>query len=224
MKLTEYNRVKPGTAKRLLGSTIYGCLIVMLFCIIFLSGCGGQNQKAAVQVVSAETETNEIARTMKVAEDVLGEMHFEIAKADLESGYIRTRPLAGAQFFEFWRKDNVGLRNTFLSNMHSIRRIVELNISKQDGKLNINCKVHVQRLSMPQMEITSSAQAYQLFTLSTPSLQTLYLNPVQEKSMTWINLQNDDKLEAEILKRISTVITKDKKEMIVHTESKGGVQ
>ena len=77
---------------------------------------------------------------------------------------------------------------------------------------------------MPQMEITSSARAYHLFTLSTPSLQTLYLNPVQEKSMTWINLQNDDKLEAEILKRISTVITKDKKEMIVHTESKGVVQ
>lgn len=138
-------------------------------------------------------------------------MHFEIEKADYNEGYIRTRPLAGAQFFEFWRTENIGAENQLLSNMHSIRRIVELNISNPNGNLSTDCKVQIQRLSIPQREITSSARAYQMFTRSSISMQRLEMNPEQEKGMTWIDLDRDAKLEAEILKRINTIVDKNYK-------------
>lgn len=186
----------------------------MTLCLILLAGCG-RNQEATGNAIA--TETSEISRTMQAAENVLIKMHFDIEKVDYDKGYIRTRPLAGAQFFEFWRSDNVGLDNQLLSNMHSIRRIVELNISNPDGNLNTDCKVHVQRLSMPQREITSSARAYQMFTRSSISLQRLELNPEQEKGMTWLDLDRDAKLEAEILKRISS--TMDKKYRVTQGET-----
>ncbi|MBN2588870.1 MAG: hypothetical protein JXA96_03330 [Sedimentisphaerales bacterium] len=188
------------------------CAFVPL-CLICLSGCG-QQQTTTNNAIAAET--NEISRTMQAAEKVLIKMHFDIAKADYGKGYIRTRPLAGAQFFEFWRSDNVGMDNQLLSNMHSIRRIVELNISNSDGTMNTDCKVHVQRLSIPQRKISSSSQAFQTFTRSSLSFQRLELYPEQEKDMAWLELDRDTELETEILKRLSS--TMDKKYSKIQSE------
>lgn len=193
--------------------SLYLCFFAAL-CLFYVSGCG-QNQKVSGNAIT--TEGNEVSRTMQAAENVLIKMYFDIEKADYDKGYIRTRPLAGAQSFEFWRSDNVGLDNQLLSNMHSIRRIVELNISNPDGKLNTDCKVLVQRLSMPQREITSRARAYQMFTRSSISFQRLELNPEQEKGMAWLDLDRDTKLEAEILKRISS--TMEKKYRVTQSET-----
>ncbi len=183
-------------------------------CLICISGCGRQQTSTSNAIT---TETSEVSQTMQAVEDVLIKMHFDIAKADYEKGYIRTRPLAGAQFFEFWRNDNVGIDNQLLSNMHSIRRIVEFNISNSDGILNTDCKVHVQRLSIPQREMWSSSQTFQTFTRSSLSFQRLELHPEQEKEMEWLELDRDSKLEAEILKRLSS--TMDKKYSKIQSES-----
>ncbi len=181
------------------------CFFVAL-CLICIAGCG-QNQKATGNAVIT-TETNKVSWTMQAAEEVLIKMHFDIAKADYEKGYIRTRPLAGAQFFEFWRSDNVGMDNQLLSNMHSIRRIVEFNITNSNGILETDCKVHVQRLSIPQREMWSSSQTFQTFTRSSLSFQRLELHPEQEKEMEWLELDRDAKLEAEILKCLSSTMDK----------------
>jgi len=74
-------------------------------------------------------------------------MYFTIEKADVDNGLIRTRPLPGAQFFEFWRSDNVGTDNALAANLHTIRRTVTLDISQQDEELHIGCEVQAQRLS-----------------------------------------------------------------------------
>jgi len=149
-----------------------------------------------------------MADTMEAAEDVLARMHFDIEKADIDSGVIRTRPLPGAQFFEFWRSDNVGADNSLAANLHSIRRTVELNISQQDGELCIGCDVRVQRLSIPEHRVSSSSRAYEMFSQSRPSLQKLGLNPEQKEEMAWIDLDNDIRLAAEILKRIEARIVR----------------
>ncbi|MBN2316677.1 MAG: hypothetical protein JXM79_22305 [Sedimentisphaerales bacterium] len=142
------------------------------------------------------------AETIVLAEDVLAELHFSIDKIDVKSGFLKTRPLSGAQFFEFWRGDNVGGDNHLQANLHSIRRIVELDITDQGGKIRIGCNVKVQRLSLPEREVTSSARAYDMFSRSSPNLQKFSLNPEQEKSMAWIDLDDDIPLATEILRRI----------------------
>jgi hypothetical protein len=156
------------------------------------------------------------AELMEIAKDVLAEMYFTIEKADINNGLIRTRPLPGAQFFEFWRSDNIGVRNTLAANLHTIRRTVTINISQQNppgddrrhNELRIDCDVHVQRLSLPAQQVSSSARVYGIFSQSSPSLPRLKLNPEQAKQTEWIDLGRDSRLEAEILKRIEKQITR----------------
>ena len=165
--------------------------LLLLACaaIYLLAGCANQQQfKAVEQICLPDTPK---AKAMHIAEDVLGRMHFTIAKADADQGLLRTRPLPGPQFFEFWRSDH-----SAEANLHSIRRIVELNISQQDKKLCIDCDVKVQRLSLPEMRDTGHEVR------GTGSMQKLKLSPKQKKGMAWADLGHDPRLETEILKQI----------------------
>jgi len=189
---------------------------------LLLTGCAEEQQYGAVEPICVEN-VNKL-EAMEIAEDVLAKMHFTIEKADAEiatagidtrrwRGFIRTRPLAGAQFFEFWRSDNAGADNWLESNLHSIRRVVELNMSEQDegppqsgNRLCINCDVQKYRISMPEHQVSSSSRAYEMFSESNPALQNLRLNPEQKAGMAWIDLGKDRQLAAEILKRISSML------------------
>jgi hypothetical protein len=190
--------------KRYRGRTILFFSVGYLAFILLLSGCAEQQRYGAVEPICVEN-INKL-QVMETAEDVLAKMRFTIEKADAESGFIRTRPLAGAQFFEFWRSDNVGPENQLESNLHSIRRIAELNIRAQDDELFISCEVQVHRLSLPERQVSSSARAYGIFSQSTSSLQKLSLSPEQKAGFAWIDLGRDDLLAAEILKRIEQQI------------------
>ena len=162
-----------------------------LTCAAFylLAGCAGtQRYKAIEQICLPDTDK---AEAMHIAEDVLSKMRFTIAKADADQGLIRTIPLPGPHLFEFWRSDH-----STEANLHSIRRIVELNISQQAEKLCIGCDVKVQRLSLPELrDIGHEARG-------TRPMQKLNLSPEQKKDMAWLDLSKDPGLETEILKRI----------------------
>ena len=164
------------------------------------SGCAGTRQYETVEQIRIKNK--DILDAMEAVEDVLTEMHFTIDKADTESGYIRTRPLPGGQFFEFWRCDNIGADSFLESNLHTIRRTVELEVIRPGEDLIIDCDVNVQRLSLPERDITSSARVYQMFSRSKESLQRLKLNPYQKRNMAWIDLGTDERLTTEILRRI----------------------
>ena len=182
-------------------------LVIGLGFLVFgllLAGCAKEQQYGAVKPICVENIDK--IQAMEMVEDVLAKMHFTIEKADTKRGFIRTRPLPGAQFFEFWRSDNVGAGNWLESNLHSIRRVVELNMSEQDEGLCINCDVQKYRLSMPEHQVSSSARAYEMFSESSPALQNLRLNPEQKAGMAWIDLGKDRQLAAEILKRISSML------------------
>lgn len=160
---------------------------------LLLAGCAGtQRYEALDQVCLPDTPK---AEAMQIAKDVLGKMHFTIDKADTEQGFLRTIPLPGAHLFELWRSDH-----SAEANLHSIRRIVELNISQQAEKLCIDCDVKVQRLSLPELrDIGHEAQG-------TRPIQKLNLSPVQKKDMAWLDLGKDPGLETKILKRISSML------------------
>ena len=60
----------------------------------------------------------------------------------------------------------------------------------------------MQRLALPERQISSSTRAYEMFSRSTSSMQSLKLNPEQKADMAWVDLGNDKRLATEILKRI----------------------
>jgi hypothetical protein len=177
--------------------------------LLFLAGCAKPNRNETVEPICPAGINKQQA--MQIAEDVLGKMHFSIAKSDANLGVIKTRPLAGAQFFEFWRKDNVGAFNFDEANLHSIRRIAEININQQDTQLCIRCNVNTQRLHLPEQELRSRSRAYDMFSQSSSSRQRLILNPKQKQGMAWVDLGNDTKLATVILKRIENKIAKTQK-------------
>lgn len=178
----------------------------LILCALFVAGCAEPYKGETVkQICPAGIDKQQ---AMQIAEDVLGKLHFSIAKSDANLGIIRTRPLAGAQFFEFWRRDNVGSFSSAEANLHSIRRIAELNINQQDTNLCISCNVNTQRLHLPEQELRSRARAYNMFSQSSRTKQTLTLRTGQKKGMAWVDLGNDIKLATVILKRIENKIAK----------------
>ncbi len=89
----------------------------LITCALILTGCAQQqHQEVVEQICLQDTQSlgllTEKPQAMQTAEDVLSRMHFTIDKSDAEQGIIRTRPLPAAQFFEFWRSDNVGAFNS----------------------------------------------------------------------------------------------------------------
>lgn len=171
---------------------------------MFLTGCAGQQQYRAAKPLFMENIDK--PATMEIAEEVLAKMHFSVEKADAERGLIRTAPLTGAQFFEFWRSDNVGFDNWLEANLNSIRRVAQLNIQQQGQWISVDCKVQVYRLSLPERDFGSSAHVYQMFSISSTALQRLSLDHEQRAKMTWINLDQDEQLAAEILRQIEEQI------------------
>lgn len=202
------------------------CKYALFICSLIAAGCVQQTSPPfSIRLLDSDLyveQGQEVHKTelMEVAEDVLSEMHFTIDKADANASLIRTRPLPGAQFFEFWRSDNVGAENIIAANIHTIRRTVTINISRQGQQLQLVCEVHTQRLSLPQRQVSSSAKIYGIFSQSSPSLQRLILNPEQKKQMAWIDLGRDSRLETKILKQIETRILRRTSPKLLKTESR----
>ncbi len=168
---------------------------------ILMTGCAPDPQAKVTEPIC--TTTDDISLVMANAEAVLAGMNFSVDKADTNRGLLSTHPLTAAQSFEIWRKDNVGSFNSAEANMHTIRRIVEMNIKKNNSRLCIDCAVYVERMSLPEREITSTASAAGAFTRSSATMQQLELNRQQQSQMTWIPLGRDSELEVEILNQLN---------------------
>jgi len=179
--------------------------IFRLACAAFLllGGCVGAERFEAVEEICVGGV--ERPEAMRAAEDVLGGMRFAVEKSDVESGFIRSRPLRGGQFFEFWRRDNRGSFNSAEANLHSVRRIVEIEIKQRERQLCIGCAVNVQRLNLPEEEVSIS-RSYAMFSDSEESTQRLEVGPRQKRGMAWIELGRDARLETELLRRIEAKI------------------
>ena len=162
------------------------CTYALMAYVFTLAGCTQQQKFEPIEKVHVPDIDK--AGAFAAAEDVLADMHFTIEKADYKSGIIRTKPLSGAQFFEFWRSDNVGSFNTTEANLQSIRRTVELQINKYGSGFSFECVVQVQRLELPA--------TYQVGYHQNPGQLT------QTPGATWTDLGKDVRLATKILKRI----------------------
>jgi hypothetical protein len=178
------------------------CVAMIAAALALPLGCAGPKQ-AYRPAEPLHLEGVSRAEAMQAAEDTLSKMHFVIEKLDAEQGIIRTEPLRGAQFFEFWRRDNVGLHSTAEANLHTIRRAVELQIVEQQGRVFVDCRVQVQRLSLPENKAAGVSQAYRMHSASMSRIQRLQLTPQQRQGMAWIDMGRDDGLAARILDAIT---------------------
>lgn len=176
--------------------------VFLLLSAAMLSGCATEQLREGntQDLTMTGVTTSEAVEAAKV---VLGRMRFTIEKADAKAGVVRTLPLTGAQFFEFWRSDNVDFGNVLEANLHTLRRSVLLDFTETDGRLHARCAIRVQRLSLPENEVAGVSQAYRIHSQSTRTTQRIDLDPTLREGMSWIELGDDPKLAAEILRKIA---------------------
>jgi len=174
--------------------------VLFLFGFLIVIGVFGCSSEIAVEPgVPVCLTSASRSEAMDTCEDVLVGMHFEIEKFDLDKGYIKTRPLRGAQFFEFWRSDNVGSKNTGQSNLHSVLRTVELQIDEDQGRYCVECKSQMRRISIEKDELDNHSVNSGIFSGGRSSFQKL--RPKSE-NLEWIQMGPDTDLEQRILGRI----------------------
>ncbi len=184
-----------------MGKSATSSLIPVWTAAMLFVGCA-QSQRPAQTPQAVILSGVTVAEAMEEATTVLRRMHFGIQNAD--AGVITTVPLTAAQFFEFWRSDNVGLDSTLEANLHTLRRSVRMDFAETaDGGVRIRCTIRVQRLSLPENEVASVSQAYRIYSQSTPTMQRLELNPSQKEAVTWIEMGDDPALAAEILGKVA---------------------
>ena len=156
-----------------------------------------QAQPVCVEAVSQD-------KLMQACEKMLVRMQFQIEKYDEENGVIRTQPLRGKQFFEFWRSDNAGSFNSAESNLHSLQRTTELTFETQSSRVCVTCVVKTQRLSMPEEPIRGYSGNSSLYT----GRQRLELKERQQGEIRWADLGHDEALEQKILAKIQSMVRK----------------
>lgn len=178
---------------------------LVLFCLVWLIGCGRPQQVVSSDQVCLKF-TGE--QTMEAAKSVLQSMHFSLEKDDPQASYLRTRPLAGAQFFQFWRQDNADAYMTSQANLHSLRRTVEMEFYPQGDTVCMNCRVQVQRLSLPEQPVEGYLNFAGSFTESEQSRQTVQVDKDRLEAMEWLDAGLDRALEQKILKKVQKKLQK----------------
>lgn len=173
-----------------------------------LSGCASQQIAQSTDPLCLPNTLSD--QTMDAAMTVLEKMHFNIEKFDVDVLYIRTRPLSGAQFFEFWRRDNASAFSRTQANLHSIRRVVELEILPENTTTCMQCRVNVSRLSIPEQPIQGYLLLGGAHTKSHTRHQTLEVDSERKAMSEWIDAGPDHDLEQKILKLIQQEIQKGK--------------
>lgn len=181
---------------------INGIFLVTLASLLLMTGCAKQQTLEPIEQFC--TTNLDKPQAMQTAQLTLSSLNFTIDKVDSETGVIKTKPLPAAQFFEFWRKDNVGSFNSSEANLQNIRRIAQVNIVQQDAQICFNCTVKTQRLHLSD---SGDSQTYKVIQRNKRSIQRLKLEAAQKK---WIDLDNDPHLASEILKQIEQKIEKTK--------------
>jgi hypothetical protein len=185
-------------------------LIITVFAVVvgFLVGCAGSSK-----VVQQPVTLNDISKqtAMELSEKTLVAMQFGIEKYDAANGVIRTRPLRGKQFFEFWRRDNASAFDSAESNIQSIQRTIELTFAEDQKKVSISCGSSVQRLSLPEVPIQGYSTSPALYTSSDRREQRLMVTKKdRQEDPQWIDLGRDAALESKVLDQIQCAIEKGK--------------
>lgn len=176
---------------------------LVLVCVLF-SGCASQPPSFSEDPVCLPNTLT--VQAMEASQTVLGRMHFDIEKYDVDDRYLRTRPLSGAQFFEPWRKDNASASAAAQANLYSLRRIVELEFVPEHTTTCIQCRVQVLRLSVPEAPFLGSRWHAGIYTKSKSSRQTLGVDSHKQEEIEWIDAGSDPALANKILRLIQREI------------------
>jgi len=177
----------------------------LIFGSLLLSGCASAPVESAKDGVGesiiVEAEAGILWQSCK---SELKNRGFRLDRADLRSGVIDTFPMVSRQWFEFWRRDVVDAASLAESSLQTIRRRIGIKLTPLGGnKYCFNCRVTVQRLSMPPSAISGSVWAENVF-YSTAGRSPIWNDP--DDTRVWVTLGNDTALADNIVRSVNMML------------------
>jgi hypothetical protein len=143
---------------------------------------------------------------------MLREHDYAPRRVDRVSGVIAAGPTTGKQWFEFWRRDVLGPYHELESSLHTVRRIVHVEIDRADpasasdgGLCNVIVEVEKSRYSAPQRQVTTASGALAIYSERLPTREGL--RNARERDEHWVPLGRDGELEQYLLDQISRFAT-----------------
>jgi hypothetical protein len=178
-------------------------LCVLLLAASAAAGCA--RIPAARQdnpLILAETDA---AKAEKVVRRVLVDMRFEIEYPASGPGVVTTVPLTGAQWFESWRDDSVGVSERAGASLHTTRRRVTVTVIPMDRGSKVLVKVLKERASAPNLAPESVSHSMHLFS-SPEESELIRQDELAKTDYVWISLGHDEALEQYLLNRFQKTL------------------
>ena len=137
---------------------------------------------------------------------LLRERDFPPERVDRSEGMIVTRPSTGQQWFEFWRHDSIGGYQLLESSVHTVRRVVTVDISSTDpenssDELRVSVQVDKERYSAPERQVTTASGALAIYSERLPTTEGLMA--ARTEGEHWVPLGRDLPLESHLLAKIA---------------------
>jgi len=177
----------------------------------FLAGltCGCQ---------TAAPPSNSVPRLVRVADrdaffnetlTLLREKDFPPRRVDREGGVAVAGPTTSGQWFEFWRSDSRGPRQSLESSLHTIRRTVTVKLaadsaassSDRGGTYQLSVEVEKERYSAPERQLTTPIGALAIYSDKLPTEEGL--RAARTYGEHWVPIGRDPLLEEYLLEQIT---------------------
>jgi hypothetical protein len=153
---------------------------------------------------------------------------FQPDRVDRTRGLIVSHPTTSGQFFEWWRVDSRGGYQVAESSLHTIRRIVTVNVEPVGGQggragvptvaatgqrpvppeagelYRVRVQVDKSRYSAPERQVTTTSGALVMYSERVPTVEGL--RGPQSRFAQWVPLGRDPLLETFLLEKLSKVV------------------
>ncbi len=186
---------------------IAGIWIAVL--LVAPAGCGSYTRPLTAEREKSAEERNFDA-VWDASMKVLRKHYFVTDRRDRRAGVITTLPMTGKHFFEFWRRDSATARDLAESSIQTIYRTAVVTIRPAGGApagvpggpsvpprtFEPSVRITVARSSLSQAQITSTSEAYSMFTGDEDEGEDLHRRTGDREGI--VPLGRDRNLEAKI--------------------------
>jgi len=176
--------------------------------LLTVAGCATTVTKPIADCWDVQADPTEL---WQVCQAELRSRGFRLDRVDRRSGSLKSHPRISSQWFEFWGRDVVTASDWAESSLHTIRRTVELDMTRQAPHCcRLRCRVAVERLTPEPLAVAGSLRLGDVLKLTAGNLPAL-TDPFKDSQpqAQWAPLADDQALAAAILSSIETALHKD---------------
>jgi hypothetical protein len=153
-----------------------------------------------VERVAAQS-SDDFDRLYVAGGDTLRAHCFRLDRQDREQGVITTFPETTANWFEFWRPQPQPAYYWLEANGETVQRQATLRLTPAgSGAYDLQVQVDRFRYSLPERQVTNSAEALRLYSNAIPTYSGTTERPAE--TAHWIPLGRDATMESQVLRQI----------------------